>query len=130
MKIAAFLAFIFILSPATSFAIVMSGKISAVDNLWVSAQNEQDGLVPSEWELPLGLPTGESLIPGSVMSNASKTVTLSNGNESIHLDVSILGIQYMVDAYDQSTSDNQGTAKTSLATNSITVKGMGLGDKS
>lgn len=131
MKIKTLIAIIFALSPAISVAAEIHGKISAVDNLWVSAQNEQGGLVPSEWELPTGLPTGERLIAGSVASNAAQSIWLTNKDntqEKIELNIAILGIQYHVASH-VSKSSSSGDAITTVTGNEVVVKGYGIGDQ-
>lgn len=129
MKMKTLIAAILVLSSPASLAAELHGKISAVDNLWVSAQNEQGGLVPSEWELPSGLPTGERLIVGSVVSNSGQSVSLSNGEDSIQLNLAVLGIQYMVADYVNAAATTGGGAATNVTGNLITVKGNGTGDQ-
>ncbi|AUW07484.1 hypothetical protein [Vibrio campbellii] len=128
MKWRAITLIVLLAQPCILKAATISAKISAVDNLWTSAQLESEGIVPSEWLLPYGLPVGNSLVPGSVSSNISRSVVLTNGTDMINIDVSTIGIQYIISDISGAPIETPGTANTEVRNNIIIVKGQGLGN--
>lgn len=129
MNINVLLALTLAFLPETSNGAEISAKISAVDNLWTSAQTEQGGLAPIKWSLPSALPTGERLIPGGLLSDGKQSLVLSNGMDSIEISLGIQGIQYMLFDSVGLDSDPVGNATTEPVGNIATVKGGGVGDK-
>lgn len=116
-------------SAMPTLAANVDAKIDVVDQRWTTLNNGIDGLVPVKWELPNHLPTGESLIPGSVLSNDVTNVVLSNGTEEISFPIKIKGIEYRIRELGEVRNNMLGRANTNITGSTVTVLGQGIGDQ-
>lgn len=116
--------------PSVSKAAQVEANIKGDLFRWHSAQVSGGSVVPSFWDIPIGLPAAEQVIVGGVSNTQEQTVRVSLGGTTVGLPITLKGMEYRLssNAREQAVSGGTATTKTKDTLGQV-VTGRGAGNK-
>lgn len=112
-------------------AVSIEGRIKGERFDWLSAQPiSSNNFTSSVWDLPLRLPTAESVVPGGATAVSSHIeLKQINGSGKASLPLTLVGTQYRLSEH-QSPEEYRGGDRTAITTqkgSDVEVLGSGIG---
>ena len=126
------LTWVLVWSAMPAMAASIEGRIKGERFDWLSAQPISSNLTSSVWDLPLHLPTAESVVPGGATA-ASTHIELKqiNGSGKASLLLTLTGMQYRLSEHQTPKEYHGGdrTATTTQKGSDVEVLGSGIGSQ-
>ncbi|WP_051117002.1 hypothetical protein [Vibrio campbellii] len=128
MKLALLVSVLLALLSMECHAADMEGRLVGKKLQWYSAVTVGGRTNPALWDLPINLPTGNSVIPGSVSQNRYSLDLKGPDGRSVSMPLTVSGVQYRLASFSSHEKVEGGNAQTNINGDIAQTTGTGTGD--